>query len=372
MFNVEEIVKLLIIPLFLVLCGCATQPTTKKPTIDLNEATIQAVLGDNQQKAIVFIGPKQITTNQTNTPTLSTSQWLNPELLQALKKQKERGKTQCLLAPSPDAKFGHFISTFYTCGQVSLLPNQLAYTDNTNKVKLLPLRLISMDNRSRGDEISALITITARGYAINIGRRSVFVPPIKGCPTDGPTVCYDQTGKSNPNRLIQALVALQKDHPKANWQFSLTASSTHKMKDVVDVASQIHSKFNKGTGFFVVTDAFRRREVYDKTIHTSAKLSEVRNFCDKDNIREVFRAKAPEIQKCIDDHINSSPSIAGKWIVSWRINLDQSITKASIAKRPNKTNEAFEQCLIKTVQSMKFERPDGGICIVNYPIRVSQ
>lgn len=144
------------------------------------------------------------------------------------------------------------------------------------------------------------------------------------------------------------------------------------MKEVIDIAHQINSNLNATIGFAVPTNTFSRKEVYNKTTYPSNKIAEIKNFCDKNNIRTEFSAKATDIRKCIGKHSSASRPINGQWIVTWNINLDQTITGTSITKRPNKKHKAFEQCLLDVVQSMNFNRPNGGVCKVNYPLSIFQ
>ena len=67
-----------------------------------------------------------------------------------------------------------------------------------------------------------------------------------------------------------------------------------------------------------------------------------------------------------ESQLLADPSLSGKIIVFWKIGLDGQVTEASIKSSTMKNNRV-EECLTKAVRRLRFDKPDGGICVVEFP-----
>jgi len=94
------------------------------------------------------------------------------------------------------------------------------------------------------------------------------------------------------------------------------------------------------------------------------------DFCDKKNIRRVVGAKANAIKYCFEKELQSKPELAGKIIAQWNVGLDGSVMNASIASSTMKDSNV-EGCITRVVKRMRFQKPNGGICVINYPFLFS-
>ncbi len=89
-------------------------------------------------------------------------------------------------------------------------------------------------------------------------------------------------------------------------------------------------------------------------------------FCKESNIRDVVQKRAAALRNCYEQQLLADPSLSGKVIVFWKIGLDGQVTEASI-KSSTLKNDRVESCLTKTVRRLRFDKPDGGICVVEFP-----
>ena len=89
-------------------------------------------------------------------------------------------------------------------------------------------------------------------------------------------------------------------------------------------------------------------------------------FCKESNIRDVVQKRANALRNCYEQQLLANPELSGKIIVFWKIGLDGKVTDASI-KSTTMNNNRVEACLTQTVRRLRFDKPDGGICVVEFP-----
>lgn len=89
-------------------------------------------------------------------------------------------------------------------------------------------------------------------------------------------------------------------------------------------------------------------------------------FCKESNIRDVVKKRANSLRNCYEQQLLANPELSGKIIVFWKIGLDGRVTDASI-KSSTMNNAKVESCLTQTVRRLRFDKPDGGICVVEFP-----
>lgn len=93
---------------------------------------------------------------------------------------------------------------------------------------------------------------------------------------------------------------------------------------------------------------------------------QIGDFCDKGNIRRVVSAKSNAIKYCFERELQQNPKLAGKISAQWKVGLDGKVMSSSIASS-TMNNRKVEGCIARVIKRMRFEKPDGGICIINYP-----
>lgn len=117
----------------------------------------------------------------------------------------------------------------------------------------------------------------------------------------------------------------------------------------------------KGTGAKI--GKAKARKVEPKL---STGTPQVGDFCDPANIRSVVTARSNAIRYCFERELQTDPSLSGQITAQWTIGLDGSVTRASVASS-TMNNRTVEGCIVRVIQRMRFEQPDGGMCVINYP-----
>ncbi|MFP4600949.1 MAG: hypothetical protein ACLFVJ_22045 [Persicimonas sp.] len=94
------------------------------------------------------------------------------------------------------------------------------------------------------------------------------------------------------------------------------------------------------------------------------------DFCDRANIRDVALAQAPALEACLQEA--SDGARTANYVLQWKVSLDGSIMRddherpaVSITAGPEETPEV-EACFRQALSNMQFDKPNGGICIVNF------
>ncbi len=117
----------------------------------------------------------------------------------------------------------------------------------------------------------------------------------------------------------------------------------------------------KGTGAKIGRK--EARKVKPKVRRGTPKIGD---FCDKGNIRRVVGAKQAAIKYCFEKELQTNPKLSGKIIAQWKVSLDGSVMSSSIASS-TMNNKKVEGCITRVIKRMRFQKPNGGICIINYP-----
>jgi len=90
------------------------------------------------------------------------------------------------------------------------------------------------------------------------------------------------------------------------------------------------------------------------------------DFCDKNNIRRVVGAKQNAIKYCFEKELQTNPTLSGKVMAQWKVGLDGSVSEPTIASS-SLGNKDAEGCITRVIARMRFEKPNGGICVIQYP-----
>ena len=117
----------------------------------------------------------------------------------------------------------------------------------------------------------------------------------------------------------------------------------------------------KGTGAKIGTK--KKKEVKPKM---SRGTPQIGDFCDKNDIRRVVQSKSNAIQYCYERQLQTNPKLKGKIIAQWKVGLQGQVKSTSVASS-TMNNKKVESCILRVIKRMRFEKPDGGICVINYP-----
>ncbi|MFU8804309.1 MAG: AgmX/PglI C-terminal domain-containing protein [Bradymonadaceae bacterium] len=117
----------------------------------------------------------------------------------------------------------------------------------------------------------------------------------------------------------------------------------------------------KGTGAKIGKKKARKVEP-----KLSTGTPQVGDFCDAANIRSVVGARSNAIRYCFERELQTNPSLSGQITAQWTIGLDGAVSRASVASS-TMNNNTVEGCIVRVIQRMRFEKPDGGMCVINYP-----
>lgn len=117
----------------------------------------------------------------------------------------------------------------------------------------------------------------------------------------------------------------------------------------------------KGTGAALGKKKERKVEA-----RMSTGAPAVGDFCDPGNIRQVVSSRQAAIRHCFERELQTNPTLSGNITATWRVQLDGSVSNAAIASS-TMNNSSVESCITRVIDRLRFEKPDGGICVINYP-----
>ncbi|MFT5430954.1 MAG: hypothetical protein ACI9OJ_001633 [Myxococcota bacterium] len=89
-------------------------------------------------------------------------------------------------------------------------------------------------------------------------------------------------------------------------------------------------------------------------------------FCKKGDIARVVRRRANSIRACYERRLQVKAGLQGKLTVRWTIGMNGSVTGASSASN-TLGDSAVTSCILRVVRRMRFTKPEGGVCIVQWP-----
>ena len=89
-------------------------------------------------------------------------------------------------------------------------------------------------------------------------------------------------------------------------------------------------------------------------------------FCKRSNITRVVRRRAGAIRACYERALQIHAKLNGKVTARWTINYAGGVTAAKVVKS-SLGNKAVEGCLLRTIRRMRFSKPEGGVCVVQWP-----
>ncbi len=89
-------------------------------------------------------------------------------------------------------------------------------------------------------------------------------------------------------------------------------------------------------------------------------------FCKKENISSVVRSRASAIRGCYEARLQVNDKLAGKLTARWTIGVDGRVSSPTISSG-TVPDPAVGNCLLGVVRRFTFHKPEGGVCIVQWP-----
>jgi hypothetical protein len=77
-------------------------------------------------------------------------------------------------------------------------------------------------------------------------------------------------------------------------------------------------------------------------------------------------AHAAAIQFCFEKELQRHPSLSGKVVLGWRIELDGHVSNAHLASS-TLGNPGTEGCMVRQLKSWVFPRPKDAVAQVTFP-----
>ncbi|MCC6622959.1 MAG: AgmX/PglI C-terminal domain-containing protein [Deltaproteobacteria bacterium] len=94
--------------------------------------------------------------------------------------------------------------------------------------------------------------------------------------------------------------------------------------------------------------------------------SQASGFCKKSNIESVVRRRAGAIRACYEQRLQVKKELKGKLTVRWTINTEGGVDAASASADTVGDGETTN-CVMRHIRRMRFDKPEGGICVVQWP-----
>lgn len=91
-----------------------------------------------------------------------------------------------------------------------------------------------------------------------------------------------------------------------------------------------------------------------------------KGFCSQSHIASVVKRRAGAIRACYEQRLQVKRDLKGKLTVRWTIQLDGKVDGVS-ALADTLGDSATTNCIFRHLRRMRFQKPDGGLCVVQWP-----
>ena len=142
----------------------------------------------------------------------------------------------------------------------------------------------------------------------------------------------------------------------------------------VERAAQVFTGDGKGLtcprgvechGAFVVFDP---SPALPQMAKAKEKVAESRplGFCAKESIGKIVKRRMGAFKFCYEKELQTYPDLEGKIKLTWTIEEDGSVSETRAVEDSLK-NKRVTKCLRHTIGKLKFDKPQGGVCVVSWP-----
>ena len=90
------------------------------------------------------------------------------------------------------------------------------------------------------------------------------------------------------------------------------------------------------------------------------------DYCAKSDIQQVVSRRSAAVKYCYEQALAGKPSLAGKVVAVWTIDLDGKVLTTKI-QSSTLQDKGVESCITRAIQRWQFAKPNGGRCIISYP-----
>lgn len=103
---------------------------------------------------------------------------------------------------------------------------------------------------------------------------------------------------------------------------------------------------------------------------SSAPVAEAAaGFCDKRSIQNGMAVRKASFRFCYERELRGKPELQGRVEMRFVIGLDGKVSGEPKIIGSTLKDAAVEGCLVDSVKKASFDKPDGGVCTVNWPFR---
>lgn len=104
----------------------------------------------------------------------------------------------------------------------------------------------------------------------------------------------------------------------------------------------------------------------EKKVSVRTGTAAVKGQLSKELIDRVVRRHKKQIQFCFEKQLLRHPNLSGKVSLKWIITMSGAVTGAKIANSSLGNGDA-ESCMLRSLRSWQFPKPEGGVVEVVYP-----
>ncbi|MBL6975420.1 MAG: energy transducer TonB [Deltaproteobacteria bacterium] len=90
-------------------------------------------------------------------------------------------------------------------------------------------------------------------------------------------------------------------------------------------------------------------------------------FCDKKAVARVMRGRSGAYRACYEVQLQRKPELSGRIQVRFTIEPNGSVSGVKVLK--NELNSKVGSCIVKQVSTLRFPKPDGGVCVIRWPFK---
>ncbi|MCO4763902.1 MAG: AgmX/PglI C-terminal domain-containing protein [Myxococcales bacterium] len=126
-----------------------------------------------------------------------------------------------------------------------------------------------------------------------------------------------------------------------------------------------------GTGPGRIADLGRpKKRIIKRKKPIPIPIPSTSGFCEKGQLARVIRRRAAAFRACYERQLMAHPGLSGKLAVSWTIDTNGRVQRAKILSNTLR-NGRVGNCVLRQIRRLRFKKPDGGICVVRFPLAFS-
>ena len=88
--------------------------------------------------------------------------------------------------------------------------------------------------------------------------------------------------------------------------------------------------------------------------------------CRPADIKQRVRRRASVFRACYERQLTVSPNLRGKLTARWTIGVEGRVSRASVVGG-TLGDDTVAQCVLRAIRRIRFSKPEGGLCVVQWP-----